>query len=141
MKEIAFTFEPTAHAQARKKEAAVVAAPRYPARVARQLALAHTLDRRVRSGEFGDYAAMARGLGLTRARVTQLMDLLLLAPDIQEEILALQVATGERQPFSERALRDSVSSLIWTDQRKEWAAFKALNASNATTSSPPLPQQ
>ena len=124
MKEIAFTFEPSPHARRSQREAAVVAAPRYPARVARQLALAHALDRRVRSGEFGDYAAMARALGLTRARVTQLMDLILLAPDIQEEILALRIGAGERQPFSERALRDAVSSLIWTEQREAWSAFK-----------------
>ncbi len=72
--------------KSRKRAAAARAARRYPARVARQLALAHALQRRVHSGEFADYADMARSLGFTRARVTQIMDLLLLAADIQEEI-------------------------------------------------------
>ncbi len=47
---------------------------------------------------------MARKLGLTRARVTQLLDLLLLAPDLQQTVLALEVVGGA-EPMSERALR------------------------------------
>ena len=41
------------------------------------------------------------------------MNLLLLAPDIQEEILALEVPAG-RQPLSERALRRLTESLLRT---------------------------
>jgi hypothetical protein len=63
---------------------------------------------------------VARQHGLTRARLTQLMNLLLLAPDIQEEILALEVPAG-RQPLSERALRRLTESLLWTDQRAMWS--------------------
>lgn len=37
---------------------------------------------------------MARQLGFTRARVTQLMDLLLLAPEVKEEILFLELPPG-----------------------------------------------
>ena len=70
---------------------------------------------------------MARALGFTRARVTQLMDLLLLAPDIPlAEILFLEVPPGE-QPISERRLRDTVlKSLDWCEQRRRWAAICAL---------------
>ncbi len=122
MTEITIQFEP--RAQAKKRRAAEAAAKpprRYPARIARQLALAHALQRRVDSGEFADYATMARALGFTRARVTQLMDLLLLAPDIQAEILFLEVPPGE-QPLSERRLRDTVlKSLDWREQRRRWA--------------------
>lgn len=93
---------------------------RYPARIARQLALAHALQRRVDAGEFRDYADMARALGFSRARVTQIMDLLLLAPDIQEEILFLEVAPGT-QPISERALRTALlRTLDWSEQRRAW---------------------
>ncbi len=70
--------------------------------MARQLALAHALQRRVDAGEFADHASMARALGFTRARISQMMDLLLLAPVVQEEILFLEVPPGE-QPISERA--------------------------------------
>jgi ParB-like chromosome segregation protein Spo0J len=110
-----------------RKRAAAARAPRfYPARIARQLALAHALQRRVDDGEFADYADMARALGFTRARITQLMDLLLLAPDIQDEILHLEVAPGA-QPMSERALRDGVlRSLDWVEQRRRWVEMKRL---------------
>src|SRR5262245_25532910 len=90
-----------------------------PARVARQLALAHSLQRRLDAGEFGDQAEMARALGFTRARVSQLLDLLLLAPDIQEEILLLQCAPG-RQPLHEVHLRPIVRAPLWPEQRRRW---------------------
>lgn len=124
MMEIAVAFEPKVRARARRAAEAAARPPRlYPARVARQLALAHALQRRVDSGEFSDYASMSRALGFTRARVTQLMDLLLLAPDIQAEILFLEVPPGE-QPISERRLRDTVlKSLDWREQRKRWAGI------------------
>lgn len=109
--------------KSRKRAAAARAARRYPARVARQLALAHALQRRVDAGEFGDYADMARALGFTRARVTQIMDLLLLAADIQEEILHLEVAPGA-QPISERALRHGLRSLMWEEQRRAWKELR-----------------
>jgi hypothetical protein len=49
------------------------------------------LARRRIGTEFADFADMARQLGFTRARVTQPMDLLLLAPEVQEEILFLEL--------------------------------------------------
>lgn len=98
---------------------------RYPARVARQLALAHALRRRLERGEFADFADMARQLGFTRARVTQLMDLLLLAPEVQEEILFLELPPGA-QPVSERGLREAVLGTVdWQEQRRRWEGVKA----------------
>ena len=126
MTEIAVSFEPRAHARARRALEESTKPARYPARVARQLALAHALQRRVDGGEFADHASMARALGFTRARVSQLMDLLLLAPDIQEEILALELPPGE-QPFGERVLRERVlTSLHWGEQRRYWSELKAM---------------
>ena len=61
------------------------------------------------------------------------MDLLLLAPDIQAEILFLDVPPGE-QPISERRLRDSVlKSLDWVVQRERWRQLLSvvLNARSA----------
>jgi hypothetical protein len=53
------------------------------------------------------------------------MDLLLLAPDIQDEILHLEVPPGA-QPISERALREGVlRSLDWNEQRRAWARISA----------------
>ncbi len=59
-----------------------------------------TFERLVRDGVVKDYAEIARLTGLTRARVTQIVNLTLLAPDIQEKIL---LAQGERVSGSRRA--------------------------------------
>jgi len=110
----------------RQHQQAVKRAPtrRYPARIARQLALAHALRCRLERGEFDDFADMARQLGFTRARVTQLVDLLLLAPEVQEEILFLELPPGV-QPVSARGLREAVLGTIdWQKQRRRWEGRK-----------------
>lgn len=94
-------------------------APR-PARVAQMLALAHRLQNAIARGEYKDRAEAARRLGLTRARITQLMDLLLLAPDIQEQVLGLERIDGV-EPLSERKLRPVAKPLFWAEQRRLWA--------------------
>ncbi len=86
----------------------------------RRLALAHRIAADIEAGRYKDYADVARRHGLTRARLTQLMNLLLLAPDIQEEVLALEFAVG-REPVTERPLRRVLASLCWEDQRAAWA--------------------
>jgi len=58
-------------------------------RISRLMALAIKFDGLVRHGEVRDYADLARLGYVTRARITQIMNLLNLAPDIQEEILFL----------------------------------------------------
>ncbi len=91
----------------------------HPARVARLLALAHDIEARIEAGEFRDYADVARAHGLTRARLTQVMNLLLLAPSIQEHVLHLEVLPG-REPISERDLRTVLQSLAWDEQVAVW---------------------
>lgn len=53
------------------------------------------------------------------------MNLLLLAPDIQEEVLALEYSAG-REPISERTLRRVLESLVWEEQRALWAELRAV---------------
>ncbi len=89
-------------------------------RVARLLALAHKIDGAIRAGELRDLAHGAEVLGLTRARVTQVVNLLLLSPAIQEAILELPPVTNGRDPVSERALRQIVAESNWTKQRSLW---------------------
>ncbi len=93
-------------------------------RVARLLALAHKIDRMVRDGEIADYAEAARRLGLTRARVSQITNLLLLAPAVQEAILELPPVTDGRDPVSERQLRAIVTEPEWTGQLALWATIR-----------------
>ena len=86
-------------------------------RAAQMLALAHEFQRLIDTGELPDRAALAAQVGLTRARITQIMDLLLLAPDIQEAVLAADVESATLPP-SERHLRAVVSERNWEDQRR-----------------------
>ena len=95
---------------------------RRPARVARMLALAHRLQAAIDCGEYRDRADLARQLGFTRARISQLLALLMLAPDLQECVIHL-VAVDGLQPLTERALRDVVRLECWTEQRQAWAAI------------------
>ena len=69
-------------------DTAPVSSGRIP-RLARLMALAIHFDDLIRAGEVADYAELARLAHVTRARVTQIMNLLMLAPDIQEAILCL----------------------------------------------------
>lgn len=96
-----------------------------PARVALMLALAHRIERQIASGELADRAQAARTLGLTSARVSQLCDLLLLAPDIQDELLFLESIDGV-EPITERALRPISAEPLWSQQRARWAALRAV---------------
>jgi len=96
---------------------------RQPARVTVTLALAHTIQRAIDRGRIRDQAEAARRLGLTRARLTQIMDLTLIAPDVQEEILFLE-ATGGVEPLSGNALRDIVYRETWMEQRHTFALVR-----------------
>jgi hypothetical protein len=133
MKEIVVTFTPRGQARARRAADARSMPPRrYPARIARQVALAFALRRRIEAGEFDDFATMARALGFTRARITQLMDLLLIAPEVLEEVLFLELPAGP-QPLSERALRDTLCRLVdWREQRVAWEGLKAGSVAAST---------
>lgn len=93
---------------------------RCPAKVARMLALGHHLQRLIDQGLVADRAGLARKLGLTRARVTQLLDLLLLAPDLQVAVLDLEAVDGI-EPMVERALRTVAHAGSWAEQREAWA--------------------
>jgi hypothetical protein len=82
-------------------------------RIARLMALAIRFDGLLRAEEFRDYAEIARLGQVTRARMTQSMKLLNLAPDIQEQILFLSAMKG----LNERNLRPIVNRIDWNEQR------------------------
>ena len=90
--------------------------PRIP-RITRLMALAIKFQDMVDRGEVRDYADLARLGYVTRARVTQIMNLSLLAPDIQEAFLDNSDAWRARSAITERDLR-SVSRIVdWAGQR------------------------
>ncbi|WAM28326.1 hypothetical protein [Myxococcus sp. NMCA1] len=99
-------------------------AARRPAHVARMLALAHHVESAIARGLVASAADVAGQLGFTRARVTHLLDLQLLAPDIQEEVLFLKAVEG-KEPLSERSLRAIAHAGRWVEQRERWREVKA----------------
>ena len=83
-------------------------------RIARLLALAIRIEGLIREQTMRDYAAVARVGWITRARLTQIMKLLDLAPDIQEAILFLPSGAG----LNERNLRPICNQIDWDKQRR-----------------------
>ncbi|NVJ10134.1 hypothetical protein HUW63_33560 [Myxococcus sp. AM001] len=97
---------------------------RRPAHVARVLALAHHVESAIERGLVASAADVAGQLGFTRARVTHLLDLQLLAPDLQEEVLFLEAIDGA-EPLSERGLRAVAHAGTWEAQRERWREVTA----------------
>lgn len=89
-------------------------------RIARLMALAIRMDQMVESGEVADYADLARLFMVSRARITQIMNLRLLAPDIQEALLYLPMTDGRRAPIREKHIRPIAAIPDWRKQRKLW---------------------
>lgn len=92
-------------------------------RVSRLLALAIRLDQLIRDGVVADQAELARLGHVTRARLTQIMNLLYLAPDLQEEILFLPTFDRGRNPLTEKQLRPIAATPSWNKQRQMWQSL------------------
>jgi hypothetical protein len=90
-------------------------------RVSRLMALAIRFERLLAEGAVADYAELARLGGVTRARLTQIMNLRNLAPDIQEDILFLPRTVKGRDAVCERHLRPLTTVPDWRKQRRMWA--------------------
>ncbi len=85
-------------------------------RISRLMALAIRFEQLIRDGVVKDQADLARLAKITRARVTQVMDLLLLAPEIQEQILFLTPAEKAKDSITERSLRRITAKSSWDTQ-------------------------
>ncbi len=94
--------------------------PRTP-RVVELLRKAIKWQELLESGEASNQAAIARREGITRARVTQVMGMLCLTPEIQQHILSMPGTVG-RPAVTERALRP----IAQLDGRRQQSAFKSL---------------
>jgi hypothetical protein len=90
-------------------------------RVARFMALAIRFDQLIRTGEVADYAELARLAHVTRARITQIMNLLMLAPNIQEAILFLPHVERGRDPIHLAQLQPIALVPDWRQQQRLWA--------------------
>jgi hypothetical protein len=105
----------------------VTTAGRVP-RISRLLALAHHCLRLVQSGAIINQSELAHFGQISTTRMTQIMWLDNLAPDIQEEILFLPRTTQGRDPIKEADLRPIAKTLDWNKQRKMWRKLTELSA-------------
>lgn len=92
---------------------------RRPSKLAITLSIAHYLEEQIENGRIENRADIARRLGLSRARVTQILTLRWLAPDLQAEILFTEAVDGI-EPFSQRVAREVARILAWPEQRVAW---------------------
>lgn len=93
-------------------------------RISRLMALAIRFEGLIQRGDVQDYADLARLGFVSRARISQIMNLLNLAPDIQEEILFLPRILKGRETITERDIRHIVAVIDWNKQRLMWRKIK-----------------
>jgi hypothetical protein len=89
-------------------------------RVSRLMALALRLEALVRSGQIGSYGALAALGHVTRARISQIMNLIHLAPDLQEALLFLPPTLRGRDPIILADVQPVAATLDWRKQRRLW---------------------
>ena len=89
-------------------------------RISHVMALAIRFESLMRTGEVDSYADLARLTGVSRPRITQIMGLLRLAPDIQEALLFLPETSGRRESVQERDVRRIAAEVDWAKQRRMW---------------------
>jgi hypothetical protein len=89
-------------------------------RVSRLMALALRLDELVRTGQVASSSALASLGHVTRARVSQILNLLYLAPDLQEALLFLPLTQRGRDPIILSDLMPIAAAFDWRKQRRLW---------------------
>jgi hypothetical protein len=93
-------------------------------RISKLMALAIKMDGMIRDGIVKDYTELATLGRVTCARITQIMNLLYLAPDIQEEILFLDRVTQGKDPITEKRVGKLAMVCNWSKQRRQWIILK-----------------
>ena len=93
-------------------------------RISKLMALAIRFDSLIEESDDLDITELARLAHVTGPRMTQIMNLLHLAPDIQEELLHLPEVTLWRDPIHEKMLRRLTAVIAWPEQRRQWRAIK-----------------
>ena len=120
----AVDFRHEARGRRRLEVGPKLAAPSHPPgrvpRVARLLALALHFAEQIRSGALSSYVELADLGHVTRARVSQIMNLTNLAPDVQEAILYLPRTERGRDPIHLRQLQPIAAAFDWKKQRRLW---------------------
>jgi hypothetical protein len=91
-------------------------------RLSRLLALALKMEQMIQEGTAKNYSELARLGQVSTARISQVMNLLHLAPDIQEEIL---LANRPQDGLRESTVRKLSGVILWSEQRARWQELVA----------------
>jgi hypothetical protein len=94
--------------------------PRITHTVARALMFEHAIA----NGEAADFADLARLTATTRERVSQVMKMIRLAPDIQDEILRLPPVRRPQRAITVPEVTAITDQIVWDDQRSSWLKLK-----------------
>ena len=94
-------------------------------RVSRLMALAIKFEGQVRAGLVRNYRDLAEAGQISRARMSQIMSLAELAPQIQEQVLFLPKNVAGRDPITEKALHRIARLLDWDNQRRQFGELLA----------------
>jgi hypothetical protein len=123
--EVSFSLPPAVRPISRSPRQSAPAVPVEPKytrlpRITEVLGLALQFQEMIDRGEVCQHADLARLGCVSRERISQIMILTWLAPDIQEEILRLPPSPRGRSSITELALRELARLPTWQIQRQRW---------------------
>ncbi len=93
-------------------------------RVSKVMALALKFEKLLRDGTIATMDELAQLAKVTQPRITQILNLAHLAPDIIEDLLFLPRVMEGRDPIHEKMLRPVIAELSWAKQRASWSYLK-----------------
>ncbi len=96
-------------------------------RISKLMALAIRFEGLLRDGVVANQSELAELAQVSQPRMTQIMNLLHLAPEIQEQILFLEPVFSGRDPITERDLRSITQDLDWNVQLTGWKLIESCN--------------
>ena len=99
------------------------------ARAARLMALALRFETLLRNGAVANYAELALLGNVSCARISQILNLLHLAPDLQDELLFLTRKGRGRDPTHLARLQPIAAQFDWAKQRRMWRELLAATGS------------
>jgi hypothetical protein len=109
-------------------------------RAARLLALALRFEELLQNGTVANYVELARLGRVSSARISQIMNLRWLAPDIQEALLFWPPVAHGRARLTLAHLQRVAAALDWPTQRQRWHALRQALGLGPDLGAPPTDQ-
>ena len=123
-RKIAFQGEVHKRREAAKAARATLAQSGRTPRISKLVALASRMQSMIDSGEVESFQQLAELGRISQPRMTQIMSLLNLAPDIQEELLYLPEVMQGKAAIHEKLLRPLTTEMDWRVQRRMWVRIR-----------------